>query len=183
MAKSVARHARNSHLILQQNGPHVIWGRGESCPDDAVASLLFDGVKPRLEPFCRVPLMTDYLPLYPEGDDPMSIATAVWDELWMYPDFYSWDGETPTRTACTGGGAIAFSGNDTATTLTFDNCQMWPGVVIRGDGTEVYAGLGRDGLRLALQIQAKTGSGQIEYFDPMDGDEPTMRGTWNGQPL
>jgi pimeloyl-ACP methyl ester carboxylesterase len=183
MAKSVARHARNSHLILQQNGPHVIWGRGESCPDDAVASLLFDGVKPRLEPFCDVPLMTDYLPLYPAADDPMSIASLIWDELWMYPDFYSWDGVSNTRVACTGGGNVSFFGNDTSTTLQFENCLMWPGITLNGKGTEIYAGLGRDGLRWELDLSTPSGRGDVEYFDPLDGATPSLRGTWNGQPL
>ncbi|WP_189410643.1 alpha/beta fold hydrolase [Neogemmobacter tilapiae] len=184
MAKSVARHARNSHLILQQNGPHVIWGRGESCPDDAVASLLFDGVRPRLEPFCNVPLMTDYLPLYPAGNnDPMSIASLIWDELWMYPDFYAWDGVSVIRTACTGGGNVTFSGTDSMTVLRFENCRIWPGVVLNGIGHEVYASDGKDGLNLTLHIAAGSDSGDVEFFDPLNGDAPTLSGTWNGQPL
>ena len=36
----------DTYLIETQNGPHVTFGRGAACPDDAVVALLVDGTRP-----------------------------------------------------------------------------------------------------------------------------------------
>lgn len=182
MAESVARHAQNSHLILQQNGPHVIWGRGESCPDDAVSDLLFKGKLPGDIPTCAVPLMTPYLALYPVDDSATAIATAILDELWMYPDFYGWDGVKATTTACTGGGVVKFQGSETVTALTFQDCQLWPGITLMGKGHETFAG-DDQGLSFSLTVTTTKGGGKFDYVDTTTDSEAKITGMWNGQRL
>ncbi len=46
MSYAILDNAKNSYMVAMKNGPHVIWGRGLSCPDEIVFALMFDGTTP-----------------------------------------------------------------------------------------------------------------------------------------
>ena len=46
MSYTILDNAKDSYMVAMKNGPHVIWGRGLSCPDEIVFALMFDGTPP-----------------------------------------------------------------------------------------------------------------------------------------
>lgn len=62
-ALRIVEHATNAHLITHPGGPHVIFGRGNPCPDDLVTELLLEGTLPARETTCEPMGLDPYLPL------------------------------------------------------------------------------------------------------------------------
>ncbi len=66
-AERIAANAGdNAYLIVKPGGPHVIFGRGEACPDDLVTAFLEDGTLPASRrTVCPGDVADDYVPIPP----------------------------------------------------------------------------------------------------------------------
>src|SRR6185436_11592090 len=45
-ARRIAADLTDGYLVESDGGPHVIFGRGDACPDDLVTAFLVDGRRP-----------------------------------------------------------------------------------------------------------------------------------------
>lgn len=186
MAYSVLDNARNSYGVFMRGGPHVIWGRGYTCPDTIVQALLYDGTLPvDREQLCEQDFVIDYVPLTltdpAEAADPFTFARAVRTELFGFLPLGNWDGDTPATFGCPKGGSITLSATDTGTHYDFAACRFWPDLAVTGTGEEVVMDDAGDGLFLKLSVEGSQ-TGQID-FRASDWDESyALSGTWNGKP-
>ena len=56
----------NAYVIVTPGGPHIIFGRGEACPDDLVTAFLVDGTLPDARrTVCPGDVADDYVRLPP----------------------------------------------------------------------------------------------------------------------
>ena len=60
--RAVAARLQQGHLIVQEGGPHVIFGYGNECPDEQVNAFILEGTVPEEGTICPGVLMTDYVP-------------------------------------------------------------------------------------------------------------------------
>jgi hypothetical protein len=137
--RAVAERLDQGHLIVQEGGPHVIFGYGNECPDDQVNAFVLDGTVPEEGIVCDGVLMTDYVPLIPESvsefGDAEEMFDAVETELNYLPEYLWWDGVSEDGAGCSGGGAIGFSSDDTSYLFDFQQCGLTDGLVIDGTGS------------------------------------------------
>jgi hypothetical protein len=166
-----------------KNGPHVIWGRGLSCPDEIVFSLMFDGTWPEAkEQVCAQDFIGTYTPLtlteMSATTDPFRLAQAVETELKQSPELGNWDGNDALAVGCDHGGSIEVSSAEEGTGYTFNKCAWWPNIVIDGSGTQIAEGVENVGLTLDLSISG-THHGQITYRHNSKTDAMTVTGSYD----
>lgn len=183
MSYSVLDHAKNAALVVMKNGPHVIWGRGLSCPDEIVFSLMFDGTWPEAkEQVCAQDFIGTYTPLtlteMSATTDPFRLAQAVETELKQSPELGNWDGNDALAVGCDHGGSIEVSSAEEGTGYTFNKCAWWPNIVIDGSGTQIAEGVENVGLTLDLSISG-THHGQITYRHNSKTDAMTVTGSYD----
>ena len=108
MGERVRDRVTDGYLVTTQGGPHVIFGRGNPCPDDLVTRFLVSGIRPARETTCPGHLVDAYVPLAPErarGFRSLRVAlSSAETELSYLPEYYYWDGVTPASVGCPAGG-------------------------------------------------------------------------------
>ncbi len=171
----------NAYLIVQPGGPHIIFGRGNACPDDLVTAFLVDGQVPaQRRTFCDWAGVDPYVPIpakslagYP---DALAAMSAVDDEISNNGDYWNWDGTGTLRYGCLDGGWIAYVATDTGASLSLHACAFSRGLPLTGkgvldssDGTFSLTVTGPDGTSLA-------------YTRDADGVRSTV-GRWFGTPV
>lgn len=186
MAYSVLDNAANAYGVFMRGGPHVIWGRGLSCPDTIVQALLFEGIVPAArEQLCEQDPIGPYEPLTltdpAQTADPLTVARALETELSSHIPLTGWDGRSPTTYGCPFGGTLSASQGDEGIDYQFTACAFWPVLTMDGHGTDVLTDTGADWLTLDITV---TGSqtGQLTYHHSRADGAVSLTGTWNGQP-
>ncbi len=139
---NVYQNLANAYLITQDNGPHVIFGRGNECPDALVTDFLVHDIVPaERETVCDGYVMDDYVPLAPRYavafKNPYRALSSVETEIYYLPEFYYWDGFTPTSVGCTYGGVINFASTEDGTGYGFslDKCAFTTNFIMTGSGS------------------------------------------------
>jgi pimeloyl-ACP methyl ester carboxylesterase len=139
-ALSVYGRLRNGYLITQQGGPHVIFGWGNACPDNQVTNFLVYGRVPaRRVTRCPGVTVDDYVPISPvDANEFVNVLDALsWTEteISYLPEYYYWDGYTPTSVGCPLGGTLAFEPNDLGyPTYNLNGCAFANGFIMTGTG-------------------------------------------------
>lgn len=138
---SVYENLADGYLITQEYGPHVIFGRGNACPDELVIDFLVNDVVPaERETVCEGYLIDSHVPLAPRFaaafGTPQNALSSVETEIYYLPEFYYWDGFTPTSVGCTYGGTLGFEPNETGTQIDFllNKCAFTKNFVMTGAG-------------------------------------------------
>lgn len=184
MSYSVLDHVKNGYLVVMQGGPHVIWGRGLTCPDEIVYSLLFDGTLPEAkEQICTQDFIGAYEPLTltdKAAADPYRLARALETEIDQSPELYNWDGGDSLAVGCDHGGAVEISAAEEGTAYAFTKCAWWPGIVLDGTGISIDEGAENVGLTLDLAVSGDH-QGQITYRHNSTTDAMTLNGTYDGK--
>lgn len=185
MAYSVLDGVKNGYLVVMQGGPHVIWGRGLTCPDEIVYSLLFDGVLPEAqEQLCSRDLVGAYEPLTltDPGDaaDPFLLARSLQTELDQSPELLNWNGGESLAIGCDHGGAVEASSAEEGTAYSFVKCAWWPGLILDGTGIAIGEGAENIGLTLDLAVSGDH-IGKITYRHNSATDAMTLSGTYDGR--
>lgn len=90
---NVFQHLTDGYLITQQGGPHVIFGRGNVCPDALVTDFLVNDIVPaQRETLCEGFLMEDYVPISPRFaaafKTPRNALSAVETEIYYLPEYF-----------------------------------------------------------------------------------------------
>ena len=79
---SVFGRLADGYLVTQLNGPHVIFGRGDPCPDDLVTAFLVEGRRPdRRRTTCPGPIADAYVAVAPAS----AAAFRTWRPRWPRP--------------------------------------------------------------------------------------------------
>jgi hypothetical protein len=97
----------------RQVGRTSFSGRGNECPDALVTDFLVSDVVPAdRETVCDGFVMDDYVQISPRlagaFKTPQNALSSVETEIYYLPEYFYWDGFTPTAVGCTYGGT---SGN------------------------------------------------------------------------
>ena len=98
-AERIAANAGdNAYLIVKPGGPHVIFGRGEACPDDLVTAFLEHGTLPdSRRTVCPGDVADDYVPIPPLVSTEYASTKAALrrptTRSSLALDYWAWDGE------------------------------------------------------------------------------------------
>jgi len=185
-AYAVFDRAKNASLVVMQGGPHVIWGRGENCPDRIVFNLMLDGRKPeKREQVCKQDFLGPYVPLTAaKTGAAFGLAEAIRTELAQSPELGGWDGYDPLTVGCDFGGSLTATAARSGVEYTFDTCAWWPDLKISGDGVSIDTGDGTrpDGLTLDVKLSGAH-QGTLTYRHDTSTGARSLSGDFDGKPV
>lgn len=186
MAYSVLDNARNAYGVFMAGGPHVIWGRGLSCPDQIVQDLLFDGILPAArEQACEQDFIAEYSPLTltrsEDRADPFAVARAVDSEIYLMIPLSTWDGAITKTFGCNHGGTLTASPTAEGMAFSFASCRFWPDLAVSGTGVETNLGDEFDGFALDIAVSGEH-VGDLLYRRSVRHEAWSLTGTWDGAP-
>jgi len=163
-AQAVFEALDDGYLITQTGGPHILFAWGETCVDDLVTAYLVNGQTPaERETNCPGEIAAAFVPpVYADVlnfKNPLLALPMTDDEIYFLPEYYYWDGETPTSVGCPFGGVLSFEAVDAGEAFTLDGCAFSRGFVMTGSGTFNY-----DEEIFSLEVSvAGDASGQLTY--------------------
>jgi pimeloyl-ACP methyl ester carboxylesterase len=183
--RAVFERLNNTYLITARGGPHVIFGRGETCPDEIVTGFLVDDRMPdKPETRCKGVIATDYAPIAPadarEFKNALDALISAEREIYYAPEYYYWDMANENAIGCAKGGSVAFEatdGEESATRFTLTDCAFSTGFVMTGAGR-----YNPDNDRWSFKVDVSGyQTGRLEYV--RDGDAYRVTGMWDGRPV
>lgn len=161
--------ANGAWAIVKPGGPHVIYGRGETCPDDLVTAFLVSGELPDARrTVCPGNVADDYVRLPPL--DPSDYAgtraalRAVDREVVTSVDYWYWDAEEPLEVGCRFGGTVRYTPTDSGARLRLEGCSWSRGLAITGSGV-----IDDDAETLTLRVHDGMGGDEVRYRRDADG--------------
>jgi hypothetical protein len=177
---SVYQRLDDGYLITQQGGPHVIFGRGNACPDDIVTDFLVKGKVPKQrETECEGVVADEYVPLAPRNanafENPPEALASAETEINYLPEYYYWDGIEPTSVGCTLGGTLRFEPDGAKYAFTLNACTFTRNFTMTGTGSY---DLDKD--RFVFRVTTR-GRWQCELKYVRSGDKTNVTGTCDGQ--
>lgn len=131
--------AAGTWLIYQPGGPHIIYGRGNACPDNLVTRILVQGAFPTNHTtVCPGDVASDYthVPDASARDEggTLNVMKAVDDEVNAGVDYQYWDGSSPLAYGCPFGGTISYTPSKVGSALKLEQCAFFDGVQATGNG-------------------------------------------------
>jgi pimeloyl-ACP methyl ester carboxylesterase len=181
---NVFRHLDNGYLITTQGGPHVTFGYGLECPDSLVTDFLVNDVVPtKRRTVCEGVVADPYVPVAPQiasaFSGPAEALSSVETEIFYLPEFYYWDGATPTSVGCTYGGVFDFDTDAAATKyrFNFERCAFTKNFRMTGSGRY---NIELDRFALNLELTGRW-SCNVEYV--RRGETIHINGECNGKPI
>ncbi|HEX2993879.1 MAG TPA: hypothetical protein VHP14_03590, partial [Anaerolineales bacterium] len=124
-----------------------------------------------------------YVPVAPGStksfDDPIDVLEAIETEIFYLPEFYYWDGYTPTAVGCTYGGTFDFNTNTTGMRYLFDldRCEFIANFKMTGAGS-----YNTENDRFTLAVKT-TGRWTCDLKYSRLGDRVNVTGKCNGKPI
>jgi pimeloyl-ACP methyl ester carboxylesterase len=180
----VYQHVADGYLITTEGGSHVTFGYGNECPDALVTDFLVkDTVPAERETFCEGRVVDDYVPVAPGNaeafSNPAEAFSSMESEIYYLPEFFYWDGYTPTAAGCTYGGTLNFTTNDEGTKYLFGlkRCELTANFNMTGSGSYDAE---RD--RFVLNVKT-TGRWACEMKYVRTGESVNITGKCNGKPV
>jgi pimeloyl-ACP methyl ester carboxylesterase len=182
-ARRIASRLADGYLVVEEGGPHVIFGWGNECVDGLVTSFLVKGRTPdERETTCDGVVIADYVPLAPADaaafETPLEALLSLDTEIYYLPEYYYWDLESPRGVGCPYGGSLHFEPSDVGETLAFDACAFSDGFVVTGSGAYDYDA---DRFEMSLSVTGAA-EGQLDYTREGDGSI-SVRGEYDGKPV
>ena len=181
---NVFQHLADGYLITQEGGPHVIFGRGNECPDALVTDFLVNDVFPaQRETICEGLVMDDYVQISPHFaaafKTPRNALSAVETEIYYLPEYFYWDGFTPTAAGCTYGGTLDFAANNAGArySFTLNKCAFTTNFIMTGTG---YYNINND--RFVLEVKT-TGRWKCDLKYVRTGERINITGRCDGKSI
>jgi pimeloyl-ACP methyl ester carboxylesterase len=176
----VLSHLADGYLITQTGGPHVIFGRGVSCVDDLVTDFLVrDRVPAQRETTCEGVVADEYVPLAPANasafTSPLEALASAENEINYFPEYYYWDGETPTGVGCTFNGTLRFEPRGNNYAFIFSTCTFTRNFRLTGTGS-----YNPDRDRFTMDVST-SGRWQCQLKYTRTGDNTRVTGTCDGR--
>ncbi|MBC7812829.1 MAG: alpha/beta fold hydrolase, partial [Burkholderiales bacterium] len=174
----------DGYLFTQEGGPHVIYGRGLDCPDDAVTDFLVDGQMPdERENSCEGGVADEYAPVSANHiDDFVDVLDMMWavdTEIFYLPEYFNWDLESVTSVGCPFGGVLTFEATSIGESLVLDNCAFIDGFILTGTGEFDY----NSGM-FTMYVQASgAAEGNLTYTASEDNLALTVTGDYAGETI
>ncbi len=175
----LANRLRNGHVIIQDGGPHVIFGWGLACPDTRVAGYMVKGAALPGLLVCKGYVIDDYVPIakdseaaYAGGRDFMEVLVS---QVLNSDDYVYELDQDPIRAGCDFGGVLVYTPGEHGTALELDGCEITEGVPVTGSGS-INDSTGTIRLRITLP------GGELRYVGDGAGDA-TVTGTFRDQPV
>jgi pimeloyl-ACP methyl ester carboxylesterase len=177
-ALRIFNRASNAFLIVQPGGAHVIFGRGNPCPDDIITDYLVRGRLPgSRQTFCEPTGVDDYVAIpaaaVGSADEALAALAAVDDEILNAADYQAWDGLGSLRYGCLFGGSIRYEEAKHGYELTLEACAFSDGLALSGHGT---INVDRDAFTLRATAPGGT---EITYRRDAHGNR-SVAGRWFG---
>jgi pimeloyl-ACP methyl ester carboxylesterase len=182
-ARRIASRLSDGYLVVEEGGPHIIFGWGNECVDTLVTSFLVKARAPDdRERTCEGVVIEDYVPLAPVEaaayDTPLDALLSLDMEIYYLPEYYYWDLETPRGVGCPHGGSLHFEPSELGEALTFEGCAFSTGFEVTGWGAYDY-----ETYRFELSVSVSgRAEGQLEYTREADGSI-SVRGEYDGNPV
>lgn len=134
---------RDVYMITMEGGPHVLFGRDDTCPDVAITAWMVDGVLPENHEYiCAGDVIADYVPLHParlsDYANVVDAMQAVDSELQMLPEYLYWAADADLTVGCAYGGTVTFSPTDDGEAFALDACTIVDGFALTGKATYDY---------------------------------------------
>ncbi len=142
-ARRIASRLADGYLVVEDGGPHIIFGWGNSCVDDLVTDFLVSDILPEEpETSCEGVVVESYAPLAPvsaaDFADPLEALASVDTEIYYLPEYYYWDLETQRSVGCPFGGSLQFGPSKDGESLRFSDCAFSEGFILSGTGAYDY---------------------------------------------
>ncbi|HYO42266.1 MAG TPA: alpha/beta fold hydrolase [Candidatus Limnocylindrales bacterium] len=178
-AMRLANRLRDVHVVIQDGGPHVIFGWGLDCPDNPVADFMVKGTALPPVLVCEGYVADDYVTLakdteaeYADGADVMTTLVA---QVLNSDDYVYELDEEPIRAGCDFGGVLVYTPGEGGTALRLDACELTDGMPVTGSGSiDDESGI------VTLEVTLPDGSLRYEG----DGaEEAEVTGTFRGAPV
>ena len=150
------------------------------------AFLVDDQLPAERQTTCPGNVIDEFAPLAPlnaaEFESPLKALQSLDNEIYYLPEYYYWDGVTPTAVGCPFGGVLSFDATDAGDSLKLEGCAFSEGFNVTGSGANNYdngslilevnvSGLkegaltyARDGAG-ALHVSGTYGGGQIDLSE------------------
>jgi pimeloyl-ACP methyl ester carboxylesterase len=178
-ALRIYRRLSDAYLIVQPGGPHIIFGRGNACPDELVTAFLVDGTRPaHRRTTCDDAYTDPYVPLpaarVTSRSDALATLAAVDDELTSNADYWAWDGADPLRLGCLYGGRLRYAPTDAGASVGLHDCRLSRGLPLTGRGSIDW-----DTGAVTLRVRGPSGT-RLVYTRDADGNR-SVTGTWFGR--
>ncbi len=180
-ARSVFARLPDAYLVIKEGGPHVIFGRGDECPDALVTNFLLSGERPaQREVRCPGAVIDSYSPLAPADaadlSDPLQVLIAFSSELSLLPEYYYWDGLSPVFAGCPFGGWLTIEVVDEGDRFTLSRCAFSQGFALSGSGVW-------DGSSFTLDVDVGgLAEGRLHFVQDEQG-RSRVRGIYGGQTI
>lgn len=176
-ARTIAGRLTDGYLVETRGGPHVTFGRGETCVDQPIVDFLLREVRPASRSMsCFGEVASPYIPLDPTTaagyEDALDVMIGAEDELFTNPDYLFWPGTHDLQVGCRHGGFIAITPATLVDNLRFAECAVVPDLALTGSGTYSFDG----GL---VRWTVRAADGELEYA--ASGDLRRVTGTWQGE--
>ena len=179
---NVFQHLADGYLITTEGGPHVTFGYGNECPDALVTDFLVNDILPaQRETICQGYVAEEYVPVAPRAAKSFQhlaeALSAAETEIYHLPEFYYWDGFTPTGVGCNYGGTFDFALDDAGTRYNFalDRCEFTTNFKMTGSG--LY---NSENDRFVLDIKT-TGRWSCDLVYARKGEMINITGKCNGK--
>ena len=139
-AVRIAGRLSDAYLIVEPGGPHVIFGRGDACPDDLITAYLVAGTRPASRRVtCDFAGVDAYVRLPAERvgqyRDALAAMRATDDELNIDADYWAWDGTGKLQVGCLLGGSMTYRPYADGYRVHLDGCTFSRGLALTGRAT------------------------------------------------
>ncbi len=178
----VFKRLADGYLITTEGGAHVIYGRGNTCPDDIVTAFLVDDEMPaQREITCEGEIASSYWPVAKadaaDYDNLLENLDGVYNDIYHMPDYYYWDTVTLTMIGCRFGGTLDFSPSDKGDQFRLSGCAFSEGFAMTGNGYTDYES--RD-FTLDVYVTGLADGFLTYTYSGADGSI-TVTGTYDGE--
>ena len=178
-ARTIAGRLVDGYLIETTGGPHVTFGRGESCVDGPVVRFLLDGTRPSERTLrCPGDVAEAYIPLTAATAagyaDALEAMTSTESELFAEPEYQLWSREAEVRAGCRHGGFLVVIPETRQDNLRFADCAFVAGLPLTGTGTYRFDD---DVVRWTVSAP----DARLEYVST--SSQQSVSGTWEGRPV
>ena len=172
---------KDAYLLEAIGGDHVIFGRGDECPDRIITDYLVSGTLPATRvTACPNQVIDPYVSTARAGAaeyrDALALMSSMEDQITASDDYtYRLDAD-PITMGCDRGGTLTYQPVDGGTRLTLRSCTFTRGAPMTGAGRiDDSAGT----FRLAIRLY---GRNRLTYFDDANGVK-SVKGVFRGKPV
>ena len=180
IANAMRLYARlqDAYFVEAIGGAHVIFGRGDACPDEIVTKFLADGTRPSARVLsCPNSVADAYVanarPAAGDYRDALALMSSMDDQIVNTDDYAFRLDEDPITMGCDLGGTLRYEPVEQGTRLVLKDCTFTKGGAMTGSGL-----IDDDAGSLALTVTVP--GGRLRYRRNAD-DVRSVSGTYRGR--